>query len=225
MKKISIFYILIGCLMVMPCMANALTVNYTDLTPGLSSVNLPGLGTATGTTNFQDKTVSGVTGVGVSGGSVPGEISFNSNGTVQNITFTFTNPQIIQDFTIAFLYLQDIFADSHNEIAGTADLTGYTLTVTGATSATWSGAGAVVTNLSTAGATSGGGEWKVSNPFGNTAISALEFYPISNGGGNSSANSDFSFVQLNTVPEPGILTLLGSGLISLIAFRKKIIKG
>ena len=200
MKKISIFYILIGCLMVMPSMANALTVNYTDLTPGLSSVNFPGLGTATGTTNFQDKTVSGVTGVGVSGGSVPGEISFNSNanGTYQSITFSFTNPQIIQDFTIAFLYQQNVFGDFPSEIAGiTAGLTGYTLTVTGGTTATWSGAGAVVTNLSTAGSQSGGGEWNVSDPFGNTAISTLVFYPSNNGGSYSSANSDFSFVQLN----------------------------
>ena len=143
--------------------------------------------------------------------------------------------QILKSYRISrslFSTRQNIFGDFPSEIAGiTAGLTDYTLTVTGGTTATWSGASAVVSNLSTAGSQSGGGEWNVFDPFGNTAISTLVFYPINNGGGYSSANSDFSFVQLNTavqlntVPEPGILILLGSGLISLIAFRKKIIKG
>ncbi|MGV0024724.1 PEP-CTERM sorting domain-containing protein [Phormidesmis priestleyi] len=168
---------------------------------------------------FERKTVGGVTGVGVQGGYVEGEIDGKDN---EAITVDFTKSETIGSFDLAFLYDKGIFSDYASEIAAvTADgIKIGKLTVLNATDALWS-LGGVVTNLSSAGSQAGGGAWRVANPFGNSAVSQLKFAAFSNGGAGS-ADSDYAFVQLETVPEPTtILGLLAVGALGAGSLKKR----
>ena len=99
--------------------------------------------------------------------------------------------------------------------------TEYTLTVTGETTATWSGASGIVTNLSAA-ALGTAGLWRIDNPFGNLAITSLDLYPKATGGGVDGANSDFGLVAFGVPDNGATLALLGLALSSLAFFRRKI---
>jgi hypothetical protein len=206
--------------------AQASTINFSDLTSGQASVVVGGI-TVQATGNggggtFGQKTVNGVTGVGVSGGGsiVDAEIDHN-----EAISFTSPTAQTLTGFTLAFLYSNGFMGDTVFE-AALLDATGVTLSsillqTTGVTSASLTGAGGTVTNLS-AGNDTGGGEWQVSGL--SVPFTSLVFK--SGDGGTTSASGDFAIVNVNftaAVPEPSTwaMMILGFAGIGFMAYRRK----
>ena len=220
--------------------ANATTISYTSLTSGASTVTVSGYtATATGNTAggvFGSKTVNGVTGVGISGGSsvVDGEI--DNNETLSFVSAPDPSIQhLLNGFTVSFLYASGNFGDTVNEVA-VLDATGNVLTelilsVVNATNATLTGvSGATVMNLSAAD-NSGGGEWAVSGL--SVAFSSLVFK--AGDGGATSNLGDFAFVNFTasdlstttttTVPEPGGLVLVATALLAFAFARRRAPRG
>jgi len=169
--------------------------------------------------------------VGVGGGYVDGEIDVSG----ESITITFDKPFILNALDIGVLYHCGNYGDKVNEKAKiVADGTAYYLTVTDGYNASWTGSGSV-TNLSYALGdpydndpyNDYNGLWQISNPFGNTPVSKLEFYAVKQPGAECNAhNSDFGIYQIQgtVVPIPPTILLLGSGLLGfgLLSRRKKV---
>jgi len=153
---------------------------------------------------------------------VYGEIDLDG----ERITITFDKPFILSALDIGVLYANGNYGDNVNEKAKiVADGTAYYLTVTGGTTAEWTGSGSV-SNLSPA-LDDYNGLWRISNPFGNTSVSKLEFYAVKQpGAGYNASNSDFGIYQIQgtVVPIPPTILLLGSGLLGfgLLSRRKKV---
>lgn len=187
--------------------ASAGVLTYTDLGEGLSSqvVDFGGVPTtvttAYGATKL--KTVNGVTGMGISGGTVDGEID-----NCESMTFSFDSNVSVDELTISFLYNDHEFGDHPAEVARivTDDFVG-TLTVTGPTTAVWTGGG-TVTNVSVA-TEAGGGAWTLSGDLFGDDISFLRLE--SGNPGHKGKYADFSFVSMSGVPTPGTAALLGLG--------------
>lgn len=187
--------------------ASAGILNQSDLLQGLSSQavstgdSIVTVTTTNGVT--KRKTVNGVTGMGISGGSVDGEIDG-----CESMTFAFDAPTTVDELTISFLYNDHEFGDHPAEVAKiiAGDFVG-TLTVTSATTAVWTGGGSV-TNLSIA-TEQGGGEWQLTGDLFGGEISS--FTLLSGNKGSQAKYADFSFVSLHTVPTPGAAALLGLG--------------
>ncbi|MEQ8770136.1 MAG: hypothetical protein RIB60_06465 [Phycisphaerales bacterium] len=196
--------------------AHAGVLTQADLAEGVSYQELAIDGvTVTVTTDdgvTKRKTVNGVTGVGVSGGTVNGEID-----TREALNFDFASPLAVDEITIAFLYDNGQFGDHPAEVADfVTDLGTYTLQVTGPTTATWSGGG-MVENMSIA-TEAGGGAWTLSGDLFGGAISKLSL--VSGNPGSQATYADFSFVSLNAVPTPGAAALLGLGGLALARRRR-----
>jgi len=161
--------------------------------------------------------------VGISDGCVDGEIDVSGGG----IIITFDTPFILSDLELGLLFKSGNRGDTVNEKAKiVADGTAYYLTVIDGYTADWTGSGSV-TNLSP-GLNGHNGLWQISNPFGNTPVSKLEFYAVQQGSGGA-ADSDFGIYQVQgaVVPIPSTILLLGSGLIGAFGLRKikKEVKG
>ena len=228
MTSLVVFLLVVG----FTTAASALSIDYTALTTGQTNVSnaLGWNATATGGT-FQTKSQAGWTGVGISGGYSGNEIDV-----AQSILFKFDSAQIISDFTLTLLFSQGPYRDP-NEVAKILvnNTSWYYLTAKyPAPAATWVGtsiSGATIENLSPANTTSGAAVWKVSNPFGDTGVTSLLFSAKEVVAGYGQ-DSDYCFNHLNTVPdpvpapvpEPATLMLLGSGLLGLTGFRKKMKK-
>jgi len=154
--------------------------------------------------------------VGIRGGKVSGEIDLDG----ESITITFTKPFILSDLELGLLFKSGNHSDKVNEKAKiVADGVAYYLTVIDGYTADWTGSGSV-TNLSP-GLNGYNGLWQISNPFGNTPVSKLEFYAVKQGSGGH-ADSDYGIykVQGTAVPIPGTILLFGSGLFGFFSLRK-----
>ena len=208
------------------------TIDESDFTAGTNTAVLPeGIGVATAGPagiKFEKKFLHGYNGyaVGTTQG-VGGEID-NDNW----IEINFADAYTIDQLTVAFLYPQGEFGDVTipGEMAlifenGTT--VPYTLMATSATTAVWTGAGTVL-NISPAQDYSpgpvGAGMWQIINPFANDAVTSLRFRANDDLLVGGSADSDFSLYSLTVskaVPEPGALSLLGLGLLSLVGLSRR----
>lgn len=204
--------------------ASALTIAAGDLPSGVGSVAGAGW-TASSSRNFQSKTVNGVTATGLAAGFVGGEIDLDGEA----ITITFATPQRLDSISLAFLFSSGNFGDTVGETArlSTPSASG-DLAVLTATTASWSGPGGSVLNVSP-GNSGGAGLWTILDPFGAIAVTSLTLRALQVGAGPAgSANSDFSFSRLEAsapppvaIAEPLSAVLLGAGLGGLALFRRR----
>lgn len=192
------------------------TVKTCTTTDGFTlSATQPGDGFLQGKMVDKDKVVKGI-GVSVpTPGPVPGEIQFG-----ETLTATLAEAKLIESIGLSFLYLKGEFADKLNEIAEITAINSQgvsktgTLTVTSATTASWSLGGTVI-NLDPSVEVEGGA-YNILNPFGDDFfISSLLFTAPDNSKIKPPFDSDYSLVSIvaggpdidEDVPEPA--TLLG----------------
>lgn len=156
--------------------------------------------------------------IGVTGGGAGDEIDEG-----QSLLVNFATPQLFTTLTFGLLYDGDEFGDLF-EIAG-AKIDGsafhFTLTALTSTTASWTGAGATVINLSPAQLGSAG-VWQINNPFGNQAVTTLTLSPVASAGGSDFGLVGFSTRDPKDVPDAGsTLGMLALGLGGLAAWAKR----
>jgi hypothetical protein len=189
--------------------------NYTNyLNPGINGISITSSGSLT------TKTVGGITGIGVSGGYVSDEI----DGSGEWVKFGFTPDQKVDFFTLGQLYASGNYGDVVNEQAIVLEgisgeiVTGVLSVQSNGLSAIWASGGVNTTATTiSAGLEGNGGAFQVSNPFGELAMKSITFSANS----NSYRGSDYTIVNLSTsnVPEPGMISLFGMGLVALSGMR------
>lgn len=212
-----------AALVVVAQSASAVTINYTDLPAGSNAANLVlgpvSVAVTSPVRNFEYKTVNGVTGVGISGGAVSGEIDND-----ESIDFDFSEGVYLNTLQVCFLYTDGNFGDVIDEIAKiVTDVGTWTLTATSATVGTWSGPAGTVTNVSIA-TEAGGASWIIDAPgdgiFGQaiTSLSLQSGFPST-----QSKKADYAFQSLDfsrEIPSPGALACMAAaGLVGLTRRR------
>lgn len=212
-------------LFAMASTANALTINWNDLTDGANAAAGPGWAATASPRPFDQKSLNGFSGTGVEGGFVTGEIDLDG----ESITINFDDPQHLDDITVAFLFKDGNFGDTVSEVArltiSASPFIAGDLSVITPTLATWSGpGGGPVVNVS-AGDESGAGVWTILDPFGNMQVTSITLTALQVGSPppSGAANSDFAFNQLNSspVPEPVSAGLLGAALAGFAVARRR----
>lgn len=189
-------------------------VTYSDFNSlvGLNNAVIDNFTVTASSGTFIQKGESGSLGVGVTGGSVNDEID-GTQAAGEYIRFVSNiGSRLLSSFTVSFLYAAPAFGDSQNETASIViDGTAYTLAVLDTTLASFTFAGATVTNLSP-GSEGNGGEWRVT--FGApVSFTSLQFSPGPNGGPDAPLG-DYGFNNFTTaaVPSP----IVGAGLPGLV---------
>ncbi|WP_052646632.1 PEP-CTERM sorting domain-containing protein [Spirulina subsalsa] len=153
-----------------------------------------------------------------------GEI--DSNGEFLRVDLAVT--KALRSIDLNFLYQPGVNSDRVFEVAEiTATLLDgsfltHTLTVTGDTSASWSGTGSVV-NVSPS--TAGGGGWySILNPFGDLEVASLSFAAVrvNDSLTRQSWDSDYTLKGIATVPEPAtVLGLVGVAALAGFGVRRR----
>ncbi|MGZ8252125.1 MAG: PEP-CTERM sorting domain-containing protein, partial [Methylophilaceae bacterium] len=200
----------------------------TSLLSGSTSVTFDALvGNTAGKFSYK-AAQDGFQGVGVSplqgSEKTPGEVDIG-----ESINATFSSNTYVSNITLGLLFDGPEYGDVNEKVQFTAlyadgTTNVFVLTATGPTSATWSGSGSFIENLSPA--IGGlGGVWSITNPFGDhvksfslTAISGS----CGSAGGACNNQSDFTLISI-AVPEPETYAMMLAGLagIGFVARRKK----
>jgi len=140
------------------------------------------------------------------------------------LTLTFATPQIFDYLTLGLLFDGPEYDDNRERAGAFANGSSapFSLTAIGATAAEWSFSGATVLNLSPAN-TLANGVWKVTNPFGNLAITSLRLSPLLANTPNRS-ESDFGLVAFSTRSVPDLAStasILALALALLISVKRR----
>jgi hypothetical protein len=206
LKRLTASAAAVACLH-FACSAHAGLLNNITLTEGASEINLSiddiDISVTAMGGPLKNKTVWGVTGTGIAGGAVPGEIDGE-----QCLLFTFSQPVYITSLSIAHLFTAGNYNDQWNEVARfITDAGTFELEAAGATSANWNGYG-IVANDSPA-IEGHSGAWTISgtNILGGPITSLML---ISGNPGPLARYADFGFLQLTflPLPAPGAIALL-----------------
>ncbi len=195
-------------------------IDSTNVPQGVTAVNV-GFATVTSAPRgFVHNTVNGVTGIGVVGGRVQGEIDLGTFvGDEESISINYGSATTVTDLRLAFLFQPGQWTDTVFEAARvTADGVNYVLTVTGNTTATWTGAGSVV-NLSPA-LDVNSGVFRIINPFPGS-VTNVRLSAVNQGNAVNETNSDFALLRIQSIPEPGTLLLIGAGMVGLALARRR----
>lgn len=133
----------------------------------------------------------------------------------ESILVSFAQPQRFDYLIFGLLFDGPEYGDSNETAGAYVGNALFTLVAQGAQSATWSLSGATVTNLSPATDGSGGGVWRVDNPFGSLPVSSVLLTPLSS---NPTGNqSDFGLVAFKTTLVPDASSTLGLLALALAA--------
>lgn len=142
----------------------------------------------------------------------------------QTLIVNFAIAQIFSNLTLGLLF-DDEFGDQFEAAGVLTDGSSFQfiLAVTGESTATWNGPGAILTNLSPA-APGGGGVWSIDNPFGNLAVTSLRFTAGPNKPDNSS--DDYGLIRFTSrsasVPDvASTALLLGLSLAALVGVASR----
>jgi hypothetical protein len=179
--------------------------------------------------HLTQKQVGGVKGIGIAKTTISADSSHGEIDPNESLHVGFKKNAVLSTLQLSFLYQPDTLAtpgygDKVYEVAlvnadGISNLAG-TLTVTGTTSAIWSGVDGTVANVKPS-IRSQAGSYKIFNPFGNSAIAGFNLTAVEVAGKPKGAgNSDFTLSSVDVkVPEPA--TVAGLGLVGLLAASRR----
>ena len=202
--------------------AHAGLIDHTDLTAGTSHVDLlidgVDIDVDASPRPFKPKTVNGDTAVGIAGGAVDAEIDND-----EYILFTFSQPVLVSELSVAHLFTDGNFGDIVDETALiTTDAGSFTLVADTATTGIWSGLGSL-TNVSP-GTESGSGYWMTQTVQGSSIFGApITFIRLESDQPSSQAKyGDFGFVDLAFTPVlPSPATLPAFALAATLVRRRR----